>query len=179
MDKLKAFIDENRAAFEEEMLPPGHMERFERKLPRKTIAWRNWRMIAASAAAIALLLGLGTLYHTAQRAGEKPAPTETSASISDEFKDLCLYYQMRVNDLVARMEALSRSESAPGLQGLLSESKRVVSDNLFFERTILPTLPTTGKGLHAITLHYENSLEGLAFMLRKMEQISGVEERNE
>lgn len=40
MDKLKNFIDANRDAFEEdEMLPEGHFERFEQKLPkpRKTV----------------------------------------------------------------------------------------------------------------------------------------------
>ena len=35
MDKLKNFIDANRDAFEEdEMLPEGHFERFEQKLPK-------------------------------------------------------------------------------------------------------------------------------------------------
>ena len=35
MDKLKNFIDANRDAFkEDEMLPEGHFERFEQKLPK-------------------------------------------------------------------------------------------------------------------------------------------------
>ena len=35
MDKLKNFIDANRDAFEEdEILPEGHFERFEQKLPK-------------------------------------------------------------------------------------------------------------------------------------------------
>lgn len=37
MDKLKNFIDANRNAFEEdEILPEGHFERFEQKLPKPT-----------------------------------------------------------------------------------------------------------------------------------------------
>ena len=37
MDKLKNFIDTNREAFEDDLLPEGHFERFEQKLavPRK------------------------------------------------------------------------------------------------------------------------------------------------
>ena len=38
MDKLKNFIDTNREAFEDDLLPEGHFERFEQKLaaPRKS-----------------------------------------------------------------------------------------------------------------------------------------------
>lgn len=32
MDKLKNFIDTNREAFEDDLLPEGHFERFEQKL---------------------------------------------------------------------------------------------------------------------------------------------------
>ena len=40
MDKLKNFIDTNREAFEDDLLPEGHFERFEQKLaaPRKSQA---------------------------------------------------------------------------------------------------------------------------------------------
>lgn len=40
MDKLKNFIDTNREAFEDDLLPEGHFERFEQKLavPRKSRA---------------------------------------------------------------------------------------------------------------------------------------------
>lgn len=33
MDKLKNFIDTNKEAFEDDLLPEGHFERFEKKLP--------------------------------------------------------------------------------------------------------------------------------------------------
>ena len=59
MDKLKNFIDANRDAFEEdEMLPEGHFERFEQKLPkpRKNRAALYNLSAFAIAASIALLL---------------------------------------------------------------------------------------------------------------------------
>ena len=59
MDKLKNFIDANRNAFEEdEMLPEGHFERFEQKLPkpRKNRAALYSLSAFAIAASIALLL---------------------------------------------------------------------------------------------------------------------------
>lgn len=41
MDKLKNFIDTNREAFEDDLLPEGHFERFEQKLavPLQTAGW--------------------------------------------------------------------------------------------------------------------------------------------
>lgn len=59
MDKLKNFIDANRDAFEEdEILPEGHFERFEQKLPkpRKNRAALYSLSVFAIAASIALLL---------------------------------------------------------------------------------------------------------------------------
>lgn len=59
MDKLKNFIDANRDAFEEdEILPEGHFERFEQKLPkpRKNRVALYSLSAFAIAASIALLL---------------------------------------------------------------------------------------------------------------------------
>ena len=58
MDKLKNFIDTNREAFEDDLLPEGHFERFEKKLPparRKHFKLYSLSAFAA-AAAIALIL---------------------------------------------------------------------------------------------------------------------------
>lgn len=61
MDKLKNFIDANRDAFEEdEILPEGHFERFEQKLPkprknRAALYSLSVFAIAASIAFVALI----------------------------------------------------------------------------------------------------------------------------
>ena len=57
MDKLKNFIDTNREAFEDDLLPEGHFERFEQKLavPRKSRAMLYSLCAFAAAACIALL----------------------------------------------------------------------------------------------------------------------------
>jgi len=57
MDKLKNFIDTNREAFEDDLLPEGHFERFEQKLavPRKSRATLYSLCAFAAAACIALL----------------------------------------------------------------------------------------------------------------------------
>ena len=66
MDKLKNFIDANRDAFEEdEMLPEGHFERFEQKLPkprknRAALYSLSAFVIAASIALLLLFRSAGT-----------------------------------------------------------------------------------------------------------------------
>ena len=63
MDKLKNFIDTNREAFEDDLLPEGHFERFEQKLavPRKSRATLYSLCAFAAAACIALLFLLARL----------------------------------------------------------------------------------------------------------------------
>ena len=77
MDKLKNFIDTNREAFEDDLLPEGHFERFEKKLPparRKHFKLYSLSAFAA-AAAIALILLL-------RMPGGTPTPINQVANIS-------------------------------------------------------------------------------------------------
>ena len=57
MDQLKHFIDTHRDAFEDDRLPAGHLERFEKKLPasytRNKLLYSMYTLVAA--ASIALL----------------------------------------------------------------------------------------------------------------------------
>ena len=60
MDKLKNFIDANRDAFkEDEMLPEGHFERFEQKLPKP----RKNRAALYSLSAFAIAASIRDLFH--------------------------------------------------------------------------------------------------------------------
>ncbi len=174
MDKLKSFIDQNRSAFDEEPLPLGHLERFERKLPklsRKRLYWRIGGMVAAVAASLLLLLFFRPQLQT-DKADGNDLPGLASEAVRGEIRDLCQYYQMRVDGILAQMEEISKRERTPGVCELLAASRRVVHDNQAFERKVLPTLPDSSEGIYTVTLHYTNSLNGLSFMLRKMEQIA-------
>ena len=165
MDKLKNFIDANRDAFkEDEMLPEGHFERFEQKLPkpRKNRAALYSLSAFAIAASIALLL----LFRLPQKTTAQTCETQ------EEIEELRLYYNMQMNDVLAQMKKLYKQDRTPGAEELLQESKRILTDNYMFEETILPTLPCSNDGLFAMTQHYSNSLEGLTLMLKQMEQVT-------
>lgn len=168
MDKLKKFIDTNRDAFDDEKLPEGHFERFEKKLPlsqpNKKIRLYRWcTAIAAVAATVMLLFTL------------QQHPPVNEGENRDEIKELCLYYNMQMNQVLSQMQAIYKKEQTPGASDLLKESKRILTDNFMFEETVLPTLPSSNIGLYAMTQHYNTSLESLSIMLRQMESMTNKE----
>lgn len=179
MDKLKEFIDNNREAFDNDLLPEGHFERFEQKLPvaplkRQKPLYMLWGSFAA-AAVIALLLllrlpGGSTIPDSGQRA------TAKASQAREEIEELQVYYQIQINDLMAQMKRLYDQEQTPGATGLLKETQKILQDNYMFEETILPTLPHSNEGVFAMTQHYSNSLESLNFMLKQMERITRKKE---
>lgn len=170
MDKLKNFIDANRKAFEEEPLPEGHFERFEKKLPaqpRKQIRWIKVFSIAAAAAV--------TLFVFIRIQNEiKDAPVQQTkiytCETQQEIDELRLYYNMQMNEVSAQIRALYKSEQVPGGLGLLEETKRVMKTSQDFEENVLPTLPCSDDALFAMNQHYTNSLESLQIMLSQMER---------
>lgn len=93
----------------------------------------------------------------------------------DEIKELCLYYNMQMNQVLSQMQVLYKKEQTPGASDLLKESKRILTDNFMFEETVLPTLPSSNIGLYAMTQHYNTSLESLSIMLRQMESMANKE----
>ena len=145
MDKLKNFIDTNREAFEDDLLPEGHFERFEQKLavPRKSRATLYSLCAFAAAACIALLF----LF---KLPGGTPLPIQP-------------------RQVVTGQHACEVKEEIE--EELLKETKRVLTDNYMFEETVLPTLPCSNAGLYAMNLHYSTSLESLNIMLKQMENM--------
>ena len=156
MDKLKNFIDTNREAFEDDLLPEGHFERFEQKLavPRKSRATLYSLCAFAAAACIALLF----LF---KLPGGTPLPTQPRQVVTGQHA--C--------EVKEEMQAMYKLQQTPGAEELLKETKRVLTDNYMFEETVLPTLPCSNAGLYAMNLHYSTSLESLNIMLKQMENM--------
>ena len=115
MDQLKHFIDTHRDAFEDDRLPAGHLERFEKKLPtshtRHTLLYSMCALLAA--ASIALLF-LVKLYPAGT---EQQGAEASSCMLKEEIDGLRLYYTMQMNDVVFQIQALSEQRSIPGTQG--------------------------------------------------------------
>ena len=75
MDKLKNFIDTNREAFEDDLLPEGHFERFEQKLavPRKSRPLRFCRGSLHRPAVPLQTAGWHAFAYSAKAGGHRPA----------------------------------------------------------------------------------------------------------
>lgn len=172
MDELKNFIDNNREAFDDGLLPEGHFERFEQKLPTYRRSSARLYVLAAFtvAASIALLLlirlpGIGAQILVPQIASQQKCETQ------EEIEELQIYYNMQMNEVIAQMDSLYKHEKIPGSIELLKETRHVLSDNYVFEKTVLPTLPCSNDGLYAMNQHYSSSLEGLTIMRKQMEKM--------
>ena len=143
MDKLKNFIDANRDAFEEgEILPEGHFERFEQKLPksRKNRAALYSLSAFAIAASIALLL----LFRLPGGTGlPEPAQKTTAQTCEtqEEIEELRLYYNMQMNDVLAQMNRTGHRERRSYCKRANGSSRIIICSR---KRYSLPCLvPTT------------------------------------
>lgn len=146
MDKLKNFIDANRDAFkEDEMLPEGHFERFEQKLPkpRKNRAALYSLSAFAIAASIALLLLFRLPEGPVCR--NRAKTTAQTCETQEEIEELRLYYNMQMNDVLAQMKKLYKQDRTPGAESYCKRangSSRIIICSR--KRYSLPCLvPTT------------------------------------
>ena len=183
MDKLKDFIDTNRARFEqeeEELLPFEHEARFLRKLEPTAQAeevalptHRRQRFVALSfaatlAACMALLLWM-RLPGSSAEAADDPFLAEVRLK-QTEMNELQAYYQMQIRDVCEQIKDVCEQEPTPAHQAIRQESELVWAGCQQFEQNELPHLPAEEPTLVAMTQQYGNSLETLRFMLNHMEQ---------
>lgn len=160
MDKLKQFIDEHRQEFNDIELPEGHLERFEKKLPRQAKRRTLWYTVygVAAAACIALFI---LFKPSTDLFMEGDDPTANVC----EIEELQLYYTMQINEVLARIEAADEETTSHKSAQLVQASRKVVNDSDRFEEEILPTLPCSEEGIYVINQHYRNSLRSLQIML--------------
>ena len=182
MDKLKNFIETNRADFDETYpsLPQGHEARFMRRLeeektvvmPQKGTRPKGLYLLyaVAMAASVALLLLLRLSTPNTTEATD-PYLAEVQ-QIQTEMEELQTYYHMQMRTVREQMKQLTEQQPSPGVLAIWQESELILADNYSFEQNELPLLPTENEALYTLTQHYGNSLETLQFMLAKMEQMS-------
>ncbi|MDR1938029.1 MAG: hypothetical protein LBQ73_05980 [Tannerellaceae bacterium] len=168
MDKLKDFIDTNREAFEDDLLPDGHFERFEKRLEKK----RNRRRFSLAAVAMAAAVGLFLFLKIQSDLGDASQPEAVfTCEAGEEIEELRLYYNMQIYDVEAQIKELYAHEDTPGGLELMEETEQLLQTTCDFEANILPTLPCSDAGVFAMNQYYSNSLKSLNFMLKQMERV--------
>lgn len=172
MDKLKQFIDSNKEEFDEVDLPEGHFERFEKKLSarrrRPVRLYTLFGIVAAACIALLLIFKPSTdLY----------MDDDPTANVC-EIEELQLYYTMRMNDVLSKIEAVYEKAPSPGSSQLMAATQTVLHDSEEFEEQVLPTLPCSEEGIFAVNQHYENSLASLRIMLNQMENVTDIKQED-
>lgn len=175
MEKLRQFIEDNRAVFDDEPLPEGHVERFEQKLAaasptRGARRIRLWSKAVMAAAAIGLLLlwlrPMGETNHPQPETEEEPL-----SAMTREWQETQGFYQMRMADLTDRMDRLCKEKRTAGAEELLEAAWKIQTDTKRFEFEVVPTLPCDEMGLYAMTQAYTRSIGSLSFLLERMETL--------
>ncbi len=178
MDKLKRFIENNREAFDaDEMLPSGHLKRFEQKLPVQKSNRISMLMKAglAIAATVALLLLMTQQSTSSLNDSALKEIMAQNQEFGQEIEELQLYYHMQIGDITEEMKLLYEKNPNTGAKGLWIACQQILADNSRFEKQILPSLSNPDGALFAMTQHYQNSLNGLDIMLHQMKELSNNE----
>jgi hypothetical protein len=169
MDKLKDFIDAHREAFDNDLLPEGHLARFEKKLkPKRRLRKLAPAIVTIAAATAALLILLKT------QSNISPAPQQGTTFIceaEEEIEELRLYYNMQIYDVETQIKDLHSHRQTPGSSELMQATEHIIRTSCEFEENILPTLPCSEAALFAMNQHYGNSLQSLNLMLRQMQRV--------
>lgn len=173
MDRLKDFIEKNRADFEHDPLPEGHEARFMQRLDEafpakraKRFTLRGW-VIPVAAAFIGLLCWqFPALWRDAGR-----SPRPAVCTLHTEMAELRTYYQMEMDDILMQMEAYESRNANPAYRTLLEESRKITYACNQFDAQVLPTLPCSDEAVLAVQQQYGNSLNSLHILYTQMQQL--------
>ncbi len=110
-DPLEAFVLENHAKFDTEMLPKGIWSAIENRLDeqqtvvlssvKKTIYWRQYLNIAASALILLSIGAIGGIYFVKQ----SQIPNTIAQQVDPEYPETEQYYVSKVNSKVKQLAA--------------------------------------------------------------------------
>lgn len=166
MDKLKDFIESNRAEFELTDMPEGHMDRFKQKMfgqqkKRRVTIRLVWSLGAAA------LLGLLLTIHVQFQQTDSYEVCE----LHTEIGELSAYYNMQITAVLSQMEELYKEKQSPGALELMKQTQEVLASNQDFEKNILPSLPCSESALFAMNQHYDASISGMHILLKQMHEL--------
>lgn len=167
-DKIKQFISLHKDRFDDEQLPTGHLERFDKKLRKQNKPGAKTAVFITLAAAACVAL---MLIHNLPPAF-MGSHTGYTCETRQEVEELQFYYHMQMNNALARMEEMYDRSRTPGTAELLRETKKVQIENLKFEEEVLPNLPCMEETISIINQRYGNSFNSIQIMLEHMKQIT-------
>lgn len=168
MDKLKNFIEQNRASFEQTELPDGHFAHFMKRLESANLSNANSTLhkkknkfslyttwLVAASIAIAIFL---TYF------SEQPKEKTYSCKLGNELSNIRTYYLMQMDDLMIQMEEANNKLDNPAIPALIEAGKKIQKECELFDIQVAPTLPCSDLGLYAINQQYANSFTSMQIL---------------
>ena len=173
MDKLKKYIDENMEDFNDFELPEGHLERFDAKLKKTSSKRISLYWISGAVAAVAMMiLIISGLKEQPDDQSSVVAETESKCSeIQEEINQLTFYYNMKVCDLLSKIEDVCVKSNSNEAKEILESSKTVHNDVMDFENNIVPDLPCSDLSFEIITRQYDANIASLQLILDQAQRI--------
>lgn len=172
MDKLQAFIRDNKQSFNASEPPRGHLERFRAKLDAKSprSAINLWLVATAAAvagifltASLSLLLNFNTF----------TAPESSglvSVSLSPEIIQIDEYYQYQVNQRQQIISKLISGEATP----MSAEIKKTLNDlNSGYTAMIqdVSESPRPDRAAFVLTRYYQAQLDVLEGIIAQIQTV--------
>ncbi len=165
MDQLEKYITDHRAAFDDQS-PPKHIwQQLDGQLhPREKKSFRLWRGFRI-AAAVLLLIGLGTLLGI-YVANRNFAAEAIANKLPTDFEELENYYQQQIN--TKRQQLVSFSQEDQGIETDMQQLDQALQE---LKQDILSAPKGTEEQIiNAMIRNYQTKIDLLETVLERMQQ---------
>ncbi|MFP4557279.1 MAG: hypothetical protein ACLFNU_10440 [Bacteroidales bacterium] len=172
MNKIDAYIQENRSQFNAEEPPKGHLKRFKAKLDAQQPAARVNLWLVASAAAVAGVILTASL-SLMLNFGGLTSPRESdlvSVSLSPEIMQVDEFYQNQVNQkqqVITRMMTGDMSHFEQEISQTLNEFNDGYSSLL----QDIAHSPRPDRAAFVLTRYYQTQLDVLDGIILRMQNV--------
>lgn len=154
MNSLEDYIKQNRAAFDTQEPPEGHMDRFLNRLPKQKNKTILYLRTIAAAAVVTLLVTLSGLYVYDNWIDSQKSVLPTLADAGMEYAEAEAYFISTINHHEQMINQLSEGDLQQERELFKQEMK--VMDSLYVQlQHDLQTNPDDPRVINAMINHYQ------------------------
>lgn len=174
-DHIEALIKENRAFFQQEKMPHGHINRFEAKLKiRKKSVLLKWSPWVAVAAIVLAILFIPMLQET------KVKQTQGVLSqVSDQYTEVEYYFTSSIHNSIGQLDALINSGVGSEEDRQLVQQEMQELEERHQQLLLdLKVAPDDERVINAMIDVYRKKLELINAILNELQQVKKRKEQS-
>lgn len=171
MDKLKTFVEQNRALLDTEDPPKGHFDRFSNRLSANVGRKVNLWLVAGAAAiaGIVLTASLSLLLNTAGLLNSSN-PGLASVKLSPEIIQLDEYYQSQITQKQMLINKMMTGDMKP-LEIEIMQTLDEMGDSYKSIMDDIALSPRPDRATFVLTRYYQTQLDVLDAIIIKMQSV--------